>query len=77
MSEYTPNTENVRLGYAYRPNLPEGERHHPPLLAEFDRWIAEHDAALLESEARSGYFGTTAQSRLLLRAAEIREEARK
>lgn len=37
-AHYTPETQNIRLGYAYRPNLPEGQRHHPPLLAEFDRW---------------------------------------
>lgn len=42
--EYTPKTENIRLGYAYRPNLPEGERHHQPLLDEFDRWLKAHDA---------------------------------
>ncbi len=49
MTEYTPKTENVRLGYAYRRNLPEDERHHPGLLAEFDRWLAAHDA-----EVRAG-----------------------
>jgi hypothetical protein len=42
--EYTPKTEIIRLGYSYRPNLPEGERHHPPLLEEFDRWLKVHDA---------------------------------
>lgn len=40
---YTPETEAVRLGYSYRPNLPRGERHHPPLQAEFDRWLAGHE----------------------------------
>jgi len=44
MSDYTPKTENIRLGYSYRPNLPEGQRHHLGLLAEFDRWLAAHDA---------------------------------
>ena len=49
MTDYTPETENVRLGYAYRGNLPEGARHHPGLLAEFDRWLSNHDA-----EVRAG-----------------------
>ncbi|MDL5351175.1 hypothetical protein [Microbacterium sp. zg-YB36] len=52
MSDYTPQTENVRLGYSYRPNLPEGERHHPPLLAEFDRWKAANDAQVAATALR-------------------------
>ena len=39
MSEYTPTTDAVRKGYSYVPELPKGARHHPPLIAEFDRWL--------------------------------------
>lgn len=56
-SEYIPLTENVRLGYSYRPNLPKGKRHHAPLLEEFDLWLAKHDLAVraaLLTEVREG-----------------------
>jgi len=74
MPEYTPTTEQVRAGYeplhATGPNtydlMSEEEAG-----AEFDRWLAAHDAQVLRAAALSGDFGTTAQSALLRRAERI------
>lgn len=54
ISGYTPQTENIRLGYSYRPNLPEYEYHYPPpLMAEFDRWLEAHDQEVA-AKAKAG-----------------------
>lgn len=39
--DYTPTTITVRRGYYSCSNAPEREER---LAAEFDRWLAEHDA---------------------------------
>jgi len=47
MSEYTPRTESVRDAYCHAQQEILGERGHPAherFHAEFDRWLAEHDA---------------------------------
>lgn len=54
-SEYTPMTENVRLGYAYRERRSDGNKHHPGLLAEFDRWLAAHDEQVRADAAREAH----------------------
>lgn len=48
MSSYTPNTVAVRANYVQgRGNLAEG--------AEFDRWLAKHDAKVKEEAWDEGY----------------------
>ena len=52
MSEYTPDTEEVRDRYAY-----DAEEHTPYLSiekarAQFDRWLATHDEQTRADERR-------------------------
>lgn len=45
MDEYTPTTEEIREGYV---GLPADAYSDPLVSAEFDRWLADHDAAIWE-----------------------------
>jgi len=51
MSDYTPTTETVRGRYVLATvndlRFPGSASYEARLLAEFDRWLAEHDAALV------------------------------
>lgn len=77
MTTYTPTTATVRARY-HLATVPDTasqsyiDASRDRLYAEFDRWLAAHDADLLEAEARSGLYGTAAQSRLLERARALR-----
>lgn len=52
VGNYTPSTKEVREAYA----LAEDEIGYPVIaadqVAEFDRWLAEHDAQMLRDFAR-------------------------
>ena len=56
MSDYTPTTDEVFHAYwshvAYERMLRGGE---PPERAEFDRWLAEHDAKVRAEALRGAY----------------------
>lgn len=45
---YTPTTEQVRRAYAHEQSGWAYEFDGPDELAEFDRWLAAHDDALIE-----------------------------
>lgn len=46
MSDYTPSTDGVRRSYAYvRSSKPDHKNQSA--IAEFDRWLAAHDAEVL------------------------------
>ena len=48
MDDYTPPTEDVRESYTYfRGTIPTVEHE-----AEFDAWLAEHDAEIREQAAQ-------------------------
>ena len=52
---YTPTTEQVENGYAYDPEYehyhPDDPGYHHANRRAFRRWLADHDAALIESLA--------------------------
>lgn len=55
MSEYTPKTDDVREDYAIGRNEVIGAGWYSQHRAEFDRWLAAHDAAKrAEWEAEQG-----------------------
>jgi hypothetical protein len=45
MSEFTPNTDEVRYNYAFCIGV-----YSESKAAEFDRWLAEHDAEVAKVE---------------------------
>jgi hypothetical protein len=49
MSDYTPSTEQVRGGFAASPMAHEPREYAE---AEFDRWLARHDAEQQEKGVR-------------------------
>lgn len=61
MSEYTPTTERVRLrwleAYEYERDMPGKirERYADEVLAQYDRWLAEHDRQVAERAWDEGY----------------------
>lgn len=54
MAEYTPTTENVRDCYVYADQQYDGDVANPVRLAvaEFDRWLAEHDREVRQDERK-------------------------
>lgn len=52
MSQYTPTTKKVRLGYAVSAIWPSAT--DPERAAEFDRWLAAHDAEVSAQGFREG-----------------------
>ncbi|WP_308491048.1 hypothetical protein [Microbacterium terrisoli] len=89
IEEWTPTTEQVRDGYAIDPEA----EHHDPIgypqweryaRRAFDRWLAAHDAELLERvadeyaaqpEQERVYFSKIIRNWFRGRAAQIRKEA--
>lgn len=53
MSDYTPSTDGVRRSYAYvRSSKPDHKNQSA--IAEFDRWLAAHDAEVLAAAKPEG-----------------------
>ncbi|MBZ2197252.1 DNA -binding domain-containing protein [Occultella gossypii] len=48
MSEYVPNADDVRESYA----IAQPRKHMRQSRAEFDRWLAAHDAEVAEKALR-------------------------
>lgn len=73
MSDYTPDTDDVRDIFAKYAEEHHGEQDGD---AEFDRWLAAHDAEIrAESDARFAHWTNHAISEKL--EAEIRADERK
>lgn len=78
--DYTPTTEEVRGWYGHRNGARFYNSRLTKSLSEFDRWLADHDAALIESladdyeaEKNTPYFPRVVGNWFRKRAQQIRE----
>ena len=55
MSDYTPTTEDVREDYAIGRNEVIGAGWYSQHRAEFDSWLAAHDAAIAHAAWSEGH----------------------
>lgn len=56
MSDYTPNMMQVRACYAHYIDQQSAIRDTADAFAEFDRWLAAHDAEVIEQAVGSGKY---------------------